>query len=141
MATEDLLLRLWPGADERTQVRWARAFTAAIGAVTWALSLVTDRAIFDLGVWCFSGFTGLVPIVLAALYWRRATAAGCVAAVLAVVVSWTALFLTTGEGGLVGGVMPVTWIVLASGCALVGVSLATRPPPDEVLIRFFPEAA
>lgn len=140
MATEDLLLVLYPGADERTTVWWARAFTAGIGLLTWGLSFYTTRGIFEMGVWCFSGFAGLVPVVLAALYWRRATAAGAIAAVLAVAVTWCALFFGREAGeALPLGVMPVTFIVGASVLALVGVSLATTPPPPEVLARFFPD--
>lgn len=144
MATEDVLLRLHPAANESVRVWWARSFTAGIGAITWGLSLYTTRGIFDLGVWCFSGFTGLVPIIVAALYWRRATAAGAIAAVLAVVATWVPLFMASqgsGESFLVYGMMPVTLILAASSTALVVVSLLTTPPPDEVLRKFFSEPA
>jgi SSS family solute:Na+ symporter len=142
IATEDILLRLRPGADEVTRVRWGRGFTVLIGFVTWALSFVTDRGVFELGVWCFSGFAGLVPLALAALYWRRATAAGAIACVLAAGGSWGWLFLQ-GQGGgekfLFFGLMPVAVIFGASSAALILVSLVTAPPEDEVLARFFPE--
>ena len=38
---------------------------------------------------------------------------------------------------LVLGVMPVTWVLLAAGAALVLVSLATRPPSESTLKKYF----
>lgn len=141
IATEDVLVRLRPDASEAVRVWWGRAFTALIGLVTWALSFYTDRGVFELGVWCFSGFAGLVPVVLAALYWRRATAAGAIAATLSAGTTWLWLF-SQGRGGgekfLFFGLMPVAVIFAASSLAMVGVSLVTRPPDDDVLERFFP---
>ena len=37
---------------------------------------------FTLGVWCFSGFASLFPLVFAAIYWRRVTKAGAIASVV-----------------------------------------------------------
>ena len=143
IATEDVVHRLRPELDDAARVSYGRWFTAAIGLLTWGLSFVTDRGIFELGVWCFSGFAGLVPVVTAALYWRRATAPGAIAAVLAAAAVWGWMF-SQGQGGgerfLFLGMMPVAWIVGASTAALVGVSLVSRPPPDATLARFFPEA-
>jgi hypothetical protein len=42
-----------------------------------------------------------------------------------------------GEAYLVMGLMPVTYILGASAAAMVVGSLATSPPPDEVLARYF----
>lgn len=139
--THDVVLRLRPDASDAEKIAWGRAFVVLVVAVTYALSLLSSRSVFDLGVWCFSGFAGLVPLVLATLYWRRATGPGAVASVLATAGTWLALFLSdpgaadTGEY-LVLGVMPVTWIVLASATALVAVSLATAPPDDAVVERY-----
>lgn len=144
MFTHDIVLRHRPDADDDTRIRLGRAFVIAVVAVTYGLSLLGSRSVFDLGVWSFSGFAGLVPVSLAALYWRRATAAGAVAGVVAVYLTWTALFLTDlaaptrgHEEFLVGGVMPVAWIFAASSLAVLVVSLLTRPPPPEVVDRFF----
>jgi hypothetical protein len=35
------------------------------------------------------------------------------------------------------GVMPVVWVVLAAGVALVLVSLVTRPPAESTLRKYF----
>lgn len=140
--THDVALRRNPDVDDKTRVAVGRRFIIAIVTLTWCLSLFESRSVFDLGVWCFSGFSGLVPLILAALYWRRATAAGAIASVVATGLTWLGLFLSDpGSPGeyLVAGVMPVTWIVLASTASLIVVSYATKPPSPEALARFFPQ--
>jgi solute:Na+ symporter, SSS family len=119
----------------------ARSFIVAIVAVTYLLSLLEPRGVFTLGVWCFSGFTGLFPLVLAALYWRRLTAAGAMASILAMVATWVVLFWQSGFGAdpnyTFAGFMPVAVIFAASSVALVAVSLVSKPPSSQTLDRFF----
>ena len=117
----------------------------AIVAVTYLLSLGKPAEIFDLALWCFGGFSGLVPLVLAALYWRRLTLAGAAASVVAMVVTWLALFFV-GMGGYPPvpgykfmGMLPAATIVAVPAFVLVVVSLATKPPPEETVAKFFPK--
>lgn len=146
MFTHDVVLRRkGKGTMDDARLIWVgRAFVTGIVAVTYVLSLVTSRGIFDLGVWCFSGFSGLTPLVFGALFWRRATRTGAFACVITTSLTWALLFgadtfLSDGAHGefLVGGVMPVTWVFLASAVALVAGSLLSSPPADEHLSRFF----
>ncbi len=131
-----------------TQTIWlARGFIVFIVAVTYVLSLFPPPHVFDLGVWCFSGFSGLFPLVFAAVYWRRATRAGAIAAVIATVVTWLVLFIrdmssrsgSDGDELLVFGMMPVALIVAVSTVTLVVVSLLTPPPSRATVNKFFPE--
>ena len=144
MFTHDLLRRTRRGAalDERHLVLAGRLFVAGILLVTWAISLVADRKLFQLGVWSFSGYAALVPLVIGALYWRRATRAGAIACVLTVAVTWIAFFARAwGDPGYtVGGtgILPVAVMVAASMTALVVVSLVTPPPRPATIAAFFP---
>ncbi|MGB0590532.1 MAG: sodium:solute symporter family protein [Myxococcota bacterium] len=140
MFTQDIAARRAGGLDDTQSIRTARRFVGAVVLVTWLLSLVATRGIFDLGVWCFSGFAGLFPLIVAALYWRRATAHGAMAGLIAAVLTWGGLFaLSFGQPGelVVAGVTPAAWIVLASTSALVIVSLMTEPPSEATLERYF----
>lgn len=152
MFTNDIVLRL-AGRErfnDRQKILLARVFIVAVVAFTYLLALrLKDTAqVFDLGVWCFSGFAALFPLVLAAVYWRRATAAGALASLAATGVVWVALFYRDilARGGrrpgddelLLFGLMPVAFIFAAAALALVGVSLVTRPPGAATLARFFP---
>ena len=60
----------------------------AIVATAYLLSRNAPPTIYQLGVWCFSGFAGLFPLVFAALYWRRVTTAGAIASIVATLASW-----------------------------------------------------
>jgi SSS family solute:Na+ symporter len=114
-----------------------------IGVVglTYFLSLLAPGNIFDMAVWCFTGFSALVPLVVASLYWRRTTLAGAYASIAVAVVSWFYFFQASGFGGeyVVGpGIVPAAICVTAAAVSLVLVSLVTRPPSDETLVKFFP---
>lgn len=144
MFTHDIAERLASKPlTDRQKLVMGRIFVVVIVAVVYGLSLLEPRKVFELGVWCFSGFSGLFPIVFAAVYWKRATKHGAMAAVLATAVSWTALFWRADFGKasetdtLFLGAMPVLWIVLASIASLVVVSLLTPPPDRKVVARFF----
>jgi SSS family solute:Na+ symporter len=121
----------------------ARLFVVSIVVVTYVLALLLiNKNVFDLAVWCFSGFAALTPLVLAALYWRRATKAGAYASVIATTVAWLVFFRLSGYGSeyyILGGVMPVVVCWLVGAVAMVAVSLATKPPRAEVVAKFFPK--
>jgi SSS family solute:Na+ symporter len=131
---------------DRQQVWLARIFIVLVVAVTYILSLRGYTSVFAMGVWCFSGFASLFPLVFAALYWKRLTAAGACAGVMATTASWFYFFREAEYGGnrtytidLMGHeVMPVLPIFLSSLIAMVVVSLVTRPPSEATLARFFP---
>ncbi len=131
---------------DRQKVTTGRIFVIAIVVVTYLLGLqfATTRSVFTLGVWCFSGFASLFPLVFAALYWRRVTTAGAFACVLATAGTWLWLFAKSDYGAnrefLFLGMMPVATIIAASTAALILVSLVTRPPSEATVRKFFPAA-
>jgi SSS family solute:Na+ symporter len=120
----------------------ARLFIVAIVALTYVLAMIAkDANVFDLAIWCFSGFSALFPVVFAALYWKRATKQGVIASILAALVSWAYFFYLSGYGGeyFVGpGIVPAAICFAAATIALVLVSLVTEPPSRKTLKKFFP---
>ena len=111
-----------------------------IVALTYVLSLwAANKNVFDLAIWCFSGFAMLTPLVFAALYWKRVTTAGAYASIIVGTLAWLVFFILAGgsEYTVGPGIMPVTFCVLASTVALIAVSLATKPPSEETLNKFF----
>lgn len=147
MFTQDIVRHYGLGdrMSEKAQIRVARMFVLAILAIAYILFLVSNRSIFSLGVWCFTGFTGLFPIVLAALFWKRSTTVGVGLSLGTTVVLWTYYFLAgwrdpayTVAGS---GLMPVVVIFFASGAALLIGSLLGRVPETARLRRFFPASA
>ena len=153
MFTTDIVNHYAPKRFSDEQQIWvARAFIIGIVVVTYLLSLANLTSVFTLGVWCFSGFSALFPLVFACVYWKRLTTAGAYACVITVGITWAAFFYHAYSTSstpdqfrsysvVVGGheTMPVFWMILASTAAMVLVSLATKPMDDEHLARFFPE--
>jgi SSS family solute:Na+ symporter len=111
-------------------------------AVTYLLSLAEPRSVFPLGVWAFSGFAALFPLVAASLYWRRTSTYGAYACILTSAAVWLILFRESGYGADGGytfhGLMPVVPMFAASVVALVAVSLVTPAPSAATVRKFFP---
>lgn len=145
MFTEDIVVHY--GGKKRftdKQVLFiARCFIIAIVAITYFLSLYEPRRVFTLGVWTFSGFSSLFPLVFAALYWKRLTKAGAYACVITAIGLWCLFFymsdMALNPHFTVFGMMPVATMVPAAAIAMVVVSLMTQPPSEEHLARFFPK--
>lgn len=154
MFTNDFILPL-VGKDkfsDKQKVWLGRAFIVFIVLITYLMSLLEPKSVFNLGVWCFSGFAALFPLAFAAIYWRGATLYGVFSSIGVTAVTWgffaydalvlgaNARFGTFADGEyLVAGVMPVAFIVLASAAALIIVSLVTKKPTQSTLEKFFPK--
>ncbi|OYP36125.1 sodium:solute symporter family protein [Rhodopirellula sp. MGV] len=135
--------------SDTQQVLYTRLFIIAIVAITYALGLLDPKSVFAMGVWCFSGFSALFPIVFAALYWRGLTAAGAICGILAAIASWGYMFYQALQQGLreyvlilpLGGeeyeVMPVVVMLASCLIVMVGVSLVTPKPSDATIKKFF----
>ena len=142
MFTEDIV-RFYGFDDqlsEKQQVLFGRVFVAAFLVLAFVASLFTTRSIFELGTWSLTGFAGLVPVFVGALYWKRSTKQGAAAAILGVIGLWMFFFadsLSADGAYSVGGtgLIPAGIIVPVSALLLVLVSLATKPPRDTD--RFF----
>jgi SSS family solute:Na+ symporter len=145
MFTHDIV-RHYGFADRltpRQELAIGRGFVVAVLVATFVLSRLITPSIFRLGVWCFSGFAALLPIMLAALFWRRSTAVGAMASALTVAGLW--LWFVVGGGqlpGLLGatGALPVAFMLAASSLAMVVGSLGSSPPSAAHLAGFFGDA-
>jgi SSS family solute:Na+ symporter len=122
----------------------ARIFIVVIVALTYVLAMWAKNAnVFDLAIWCFSGFSALFPVVFAALYWKRATKEGAFASIIAALISWLYFFHLSGYGGelVVGpGIIPAAVCFGVAAIVLVLVSLLTKPPTEKTIQKFFPSA-
>jgi SSS family solute:Na+ symporter len=126
---------------DKQLVTLARSFVVVIVAASYGFSMMLlESSVFDLGIWCFTGFAALFPLVFAAIYWRRATAAGAFACVITTAVVWFYFFykgIFLGQDTKVAGMMPVVVIFAASAIAMVIGSLASKPMAPEHVDRFF----
>jgi SSS family solute:Na+ symporter len=75
---------------EAAAVHFARGFILVITAIAYgiALYLKEKQGIFEIAVrWAFSGFAAMAPVMIAALFWKRSTKWGALAATLFVAVT------------------------------------------------------
>ncbi len=155
MFTTDIVVH-YGGKDRFTDkqvVLISRVFIIAIVAATYLLSLteIAQTRVFQLGIWCFSGFSALFPLAFLAVYWRGLTKWGAYAGVLTASGVWCWLFKLSEFGAIENWsvdislgertihTMPVASIFLASLTAMVVVSLITPKPDAATLNKFFPE--
>jgi SSS family solute:Na+ symporter len=143
MFTHDIVLNYWGSErfSDKQKVLLGRLFVLFIVIVTYLFSLAEPRSVFAIGVWCFSGFASLFPLVFAAIYWKRVTRIGAMASVLTAAIVWILLFRQANWGAdrsyLFLGMMPVATIFVSSAVVLIVVSLLTKPPSQVVIERYF----
>ncbi len=114
---------------EARQVWFGRFFVLAFLALAFGCSLWASQSIFALGTWALTGFAGMLPMLAATLFWRRATARGAAASLLTAMALWAGFFWDSigaeapySVGGT--GLLPVAVIVPSAALALVLGSLA-----------------
>ena len=83
-------------------------------------------------------------MLVAALYWKRSTGAGALAAIVTVALLWGLFFVrslaVSGEYTVGGsGLLPVVVMFGGASISLWVVSLFTDPPDEAALAKFFPE--
>jgi SSS family solute:Na+ symporter len=166
MFTEDVFAHYGGKArfGETVQVHTGRLFVIVLTVLAYAVALRAPASIFELAIqYAFSGYAALAPLLVAALFWRRSTKWGALAvtvwtaaAVVAVALFqqvvpapppgqatavWSAggldLLSRTPGGTAVLGFSPVVPMVLGSVVLMALFSLATRPPGDDTLRRYF----
>ena len=149
MFTNDIILP-WKGKDYFSDgeiVKIARYFVVGVVVVAYliSLALMEKASVFNLSLWCFTGFTALFPIVFAALYWKRATALGAYACIAVTAVLWILWFQESGYGAnksfRVLGMLPMAPLTIASALALIIGSLVSRAPEERQINKFFPSKA
>lgn len=147
MFTNDIVFHIF-GKDkfsDQQKVLMARTFIVLIVVISYILSLYEPRRVFTLGVWCFSGFAALFPLVFAAIYWRHVTKMGAYVCIIATTATWVYLFQQSGYGDnelyKVMGLMPVVILMAVSIISLVAVSFVTQPPSKETIEKFIPSRA
>jgi SSS family solute:Na+ symporter len=131
---EGLGLQLDPG-KERDWIRFAVVGVMLLSFAVAVWAIVTELSLVFMLLTAYGAVVQFMPVVLATLYWRRATAAGVLAGLLAGF-AITVLCVVHPEwrpfpfhAGIYGFVVNVA--------LLIGVSLATSRPPAPSDVEFF----
>jgi Na+/proline symporter len=151
------------------QVMTGRIFVVLVTAVAYVIALRIPQSIFDVATqYAFAGYASLVPLLVAALFWRNSTRWGALAttlwtagAVMTVAVIQNTIpapppgseiavwsmgnqrIITRGAAGtFVLGMLPVVPMTLISAMLMIVVSLTTKSfakPGQTTLRRYFAE--
>jgi SSS family solute:Na+ symporter len=152
---------------EKGAVHFARAFIIIVTLAAYfvALELKHKQNIFEIAIrYAFSGFAAMAPVMIAALFWRRSTKWGALAATVftAACLIYFAILQNTHNAGDViwqlgqgkdaikilflnprndvtfwNGFMTVVPMVFGSALLMVLVSLVTRPPSQKTIDKYF----
>jgi len=132
----DGLKPLLPGGlGDRAERLAIRLAAVAISLVAFYFAVVSEVSLVALLLGAYGGVAQIMPPVLAALYWRRATGAGAIAG-LTVGLAINVLFLVRPELKPFPGLHEGIYGLLVNVPLLIGVSLATRPDPEELVDSF-----
>ena len=113
--------------DEKKRMVLIRVIIAVIGGISILLAINPPQLIYTLIMFAIAIVMPLFPILVCAIYWKRATKEAAVAAAIV----GTALVLMTYFVWNIGG----TWYgaigMLGSAVTMVAVSLLTKPRPED----------
>ena len=111
-----------------------RLFGLAVATLVYVLAQLWTRSVFQIASVAFGGYVTLTPTLFLGARWRRFTAKGAVASIVA-----GSLVYYLGLAGRfpLGGFLPVFWAFLAALVAAVAVSLMTEPSDERQLDRAF----
>jgi len=115
---------------ERRSVHFARGFIVVVTIIAYlvALALKEKQGIFEIAIrYAFSGFAAMAPVMVAALFWKRSTKWGALAATLFVA------FTLAGNAALQGSPQKSTPPVMAAKPAtnaLATIAAATNQSPN-----------
>lgn len=172
MFTEDIFA-YYGGKErfgEKAQIWTGRAFIVFVTLVAYLIgvALKDSEGIFELAIrFNFTGFAALAPVMLAALFWKRSTKYGALAATLWVALGMTAmawlyfhsegiapkpgqasvpifpalghLFMRTPGNVTMYGYLPVMPMTIIAGILIVVVSLVTPGPSQKTIDKYFPK--
>lgn len=133
-----------PDAQERTVKRLGFGVTVLVGLVAGLSAINPPQYLQDVVVFASAGLTVsfLVPVGLA-IYWPRLNTPGLLASMLGGFGAYTLLWVVGSvmEGRIAAvaplGVDPLLWGVAASLLLGVATALATAPPPEHLVRRYF----
>jgi Na+/pantothenate symporter len=133
-----------PNASSRRIRIGSYLTTVVVGVLVTVAATNPPRFLQDLIVFSTAGMacSFLAPMLMA-MYWKRSTAAGIYASILAGFLTIVGLYgvnwvLAASVGPYnFAGVLPAVWGLLVSAAAGVVVSLLTRPPRRELVDLYF----
>lgn len=137
MFVRDVMLRIFPGMEQQRQINWARIFVILIAVMAYIGALIRPGTIFLIIQYAFTGYCLTVPVMIAALYWRRSTKEAAIVSLLVPAILIPIYFFTDWLKWTTFGFLPVIPLLVITIALLIIVSKLTRETPLEHTNKFF----
>ena len=113
----------WSPEAETREVRWT---AVGMGALAYTLAIGSEASLVGLLLMSYGAIAQFFPLLIAAMFWKRATRAGAIAGLAAGCA--TALALNLWPNLALFEIHPGVYGAAANVLVLILVSLTTRPP-------------
>ena len=124
-------------ATDEAVMSLSKVVTVIIGIVVICFGVFQPGSIFEINLFAFSGMAIFVVPILFGIYWKKATAKGAVAAVIAGIISLLLFTMNPSVKALAMGFHALFPTTIIASIVMIVVSKFTETPPQETIDRHF----
>ena len=124
-------------ATDETVMKMSKVVTVIIGIIVICFGVFQPGSIFEINLFAFSGMAIFVVPILFGIYWKKATAKGAIAAVIAGIISLLLFTLNPSVKALAMGFHALFPTTIIASIVMIVVSKFTETPPQETIDRHF----
>ena len=124
-------------ATDETVMKLSKVVTVIIGIIVICFGVFQPGSIFEINLFAFSGMAIFVVPILFGIYWKKATAKGAVAAVIAGIISLLLFTMNPSVKALAMGFHALFPTTIIASIVMIVVSKFTETPPQETIDRHF----
>lgn len=122
---------------ELNQLMLSRIFIVGFALVAFISALLKPMGIMKIIEWSFAGYASMIIPVIGALYWKRCSAAGCIASIVISQIVLIGIPLGLIPKAVSFGMLPGIPALVAGLAALIVVSAVTQKPEQDDIDGFF----
>ena len=124
-------------ATDENVMKLSKVVSVIIGIIVICFGVFQPGSIFEINLFAFSGMAIFVVPILFGIYWKKATAKGAVAAVIAGIISLLLFTLNPSVKALAMGFHALFPTTIIASIVMIVVSKFTKTPPQETIDRHF----
>ena len=124
-------------ATDENVMKLSKVVTVIIGIIVICFGVFQPGSIFEINLFAFSRMAIFVVPILFGIYWKKATAKGAVAAVIAGIISLLLFTLNPSVKALAMGFHALFPTTIIASIVMIVVSKFTKTPPQETIDRHF----
>ena len=124
-------------ATDESVMKLSKVVTVIIGIIVICFGVFQPGSIFEINLFAFSGMAIFVVPILFGIYWKKATAKGAIAAVIAGIISLLLFTMNPSVKALAMGFHALFPTTIIASIVMIVVSKFTKTPPQETIDRHF----